>query len=80
MMAIARFLVYGGLALFLISLLIFGIGCVGAFEGALQGETGTSNTVESVINFSMITMVLSLFAVFVGIILALIGRAFGAKG
>ena len=79
MMKIARFLVYGGSAFFLISVLLLVIGCMGAIGGTLEGETGTAKTGESLFNFGMIAMFLSILAVFVGIIVALFGKAVGAR-
>ena len=78
MMKIARFLVYGGFAFFLISVLLLGIGCVGVIGGTPEGATGTAKTGESLFNFGVIVMVLSILAMFVGVIVAFLGKAVGA--
>ena len=75
---IVRFLVFGGMACFLISVLMLGAGCLGAVGGTIGGETGTAETGDALINIGMAAMLLSILAVFVGVIAALFGKAFGA--
>ena len=79
MMKIARFLFFGGSAFFLLSILLVGGGCFGAFGEALQGESGTANTGETIFNLGIIIMFFSILAAVVGIIVALLGKAVGAR-
>ena len=69
MRGLARFLLWGGLALLIISILGIGVGCLGGIGGALEGDSGAAETGGSIAGYSIILFFLSLMMLAAGAII-----------